>query len=246
MTLVVGHTRLKVLGGRRVQRVVVGITGASGFVYGVRAVQVLYQAGYEVHLVVSDNAYMVAAKEHGMTFQPNRAATWQKLVRSTARNPMLRYDDDVDAMAHDDAIDRRNHPEGRLVLHAFRDVSAPIASGSFLSLGGMIIPASMGTVAAVALGLSNNLIERAFDVLMKEGRRTVLVPRETPLSALHLEHMLRLARLGVRIVPAMPAFYHRPQTVEEIIDFVVGKALDALGITDIPLFQRWGEKDVRL
>lgn len=147
-------------------------------------------------------------------------------------------------MDHDDVMDGRHPSEGRLVLHAFRDVSAPIASGSFLSLGGMIIPASMGTVAAVALGLSNNLIERAFDVLMKEGRRTVLVPRETPLSALHLEHMLRLARLGVRIVPAMPAFYHRPQTLEEIIDFVVGKALDALGITDIPLFQRWGENDV--
>ncbi|PTQ56607.1 MAG: 3-polyprenyl-4-hydroxybenzoate carboxy-lyase UbiX [Candidatus Carbobacillus altaicus] len=211
------------------QRFVVAITGASGFMYGVRAVQVLFQAGYEVHVVVSDNAYMVAAKELRLRFHPNRETVWQMLVRQPESHPA------------EGEVTRGK--EGRLILHPFRDVSAPIASGSFETQGGIIIPASMGTVGSFALGLSNNLIERAFDVLLKEGRRIVLVPRETPLSAIHLEHMLRLARLGVRIVPAMPAFYHRPQTVEEMVDFVVGKALDALGVPDIHLFRRWGEEE---
>jgi 4-hydroxy-3-polyprenylbenzoate decarboxylase len=124
--------------------------------------------------------------------------------------------------------------------YPIEDVGASIASGSFRTAGMAIVPCSMGTLSGIAQGASGNLLERAADVMLKEGRPLVLVPRETPLNAIHLEHMLRLARLGVRIVPAMPAFYHRPRTMEDLVDFVVGKILDAMGI-DHELFKRWGD-----
>jgi 4-hydroxy-3-polyprenylbenzoate decarboxylase len=123
-------------------------------------------------------------------------------------------------------------------LHDFKDFTAPIASGSYPVEGMVVIPCSMGTLGAIASGLSQNLVHRAADCTIKEGRKLVLVPRETPLSAIHLENMLKLSRLGVRIVPAMPAFYSGQQSIQEIVDFMVGKALDQM---DIPhaLFPRW-------
>lgn len=122
--------------------------------------------------------------------------------------------------------------------HEFHDFTAPIASGSYPTEGMIIIPCSMGTLGAIASGLSQNLIHRAADCTMKEGRKLILVPRETPLSAIHLENMLKLARLGVRFVPAMPAFYGAQQKVEDLIDFMVGKVLDQLGISHA-LYPRW-------
>jgi 4-hydroxy-3-polyprenylbenzoate decarboxylase len=117
---------------------------------------------------------------------------------------------------------------------------APVASGSNPADAMVICPCSMGTLAAVAQGLSDNLIERAADVMIKENRKLILVPRETPFSALHLENMLKLARLGVTILPANPGFYHHPQRVEDLIDFVVARILDQLGI-DQQLMPRWGD-----
>ncbi|MFH1799871.1 MAG: flavin prenyltransferase UbiX [Candidatus Omnitrophota bacterium] len=128
-------------------------------------------------------------------------------------------------------------------LHDFKDFTAPIASGSYPTEGMVVIPCSMGTLGAIASGLSQNLIHRAADCTIKEGRKLVLVPRETPLSAIHLENMLKLSRLGVRIVPAMPAFYSGQQSIREIVDFMVGKVLDQMGISHT-LFPRWVGKIV--
>jgi len=123
------------------------------------------------------------------------------------------------------------------------DIDAPPASGSFDVAAMIICPCSMKTLAAVAHGYAHNLVARAADVMIKEGRPLVLVPRETPLSAIHLENMLALARLGVRIVPAMPGFYHQPRTMDHLTDFVVGKVLDQLPQVAHTLYRRWGQKD---
>lgn len=130
--------------------------------------------------------------------------------------------------------------QGAVVDHAPNDHGATIASGSYPTQGMLIVPCSMGTVAALAAGLANNLLLRVADVIQKEGRRLVVVPRETPLSTIHLENLLRLSQRGVRIVPPMPNFYKRPQTLEEIVDFVAARALVALGIAaSLPESQQW-------
>jgi len=131
----------------------------------------------------------------------------------------------------------------RYPLRAFKpdNFRAPMASGSFLTAGMLVVPCSMRTLSAIAHGASANLLERAADVTLKEGRRLVLVPRETPLSAIHLENMLKLARLGVHIVPPIPPFYLRPQSTDEIIDLIVRRAIAVLGIHEaLPAHQRWG------
>jgi flavin prenyltransferase len=125
-----------------------------------------------------------------------------------------------------------------LRIHDFHDFTASIASGSYPTDGMVVIPCSMGTLGAIASGLSQNLIHRAADCTIKEGRKLILVPRETPLSAIHLENMLKLSRLGVKIVPPMPAFYSGQQKISDLVDFVVGKILDQMGIPHA-LYPRW-------
>ena len=120
----------------------------------------------------------------------------------------------------------------------YRDMAAPIASGSFKTKGMVVIPCSMKTLASIAHGISSNLVERAADVTIKEGRPLVVVPREMPLSPIHLRNMLTLAEMGVRVAAAMPAFYHRPESIADMIDFVVGKTLDQLGV-DHQIYKRW-------
>jgi 4-hydroxy-3-polyprenylbenzoate decarboxylase len=127
---------------------------------------------------------------------------------------------------------------GKLTCHAWNNVGATIASGSFRTAGMVIIPCSMSTIGKLAAGLSSDLLERAADVQLKEGKKLVLVPRETPFSLIHLRNLTTLAEAGARIVPAIPAWYHNPQTIEDLVDFVVARALDQLEIDCVPL-KRW-------
>ena len=195
------------------KRLVVGITGASGVIYGVRLLDVLNQLNtYEIHLTISNS---------GMR------ALWEELE--------LRVD--LDNFKIESLLGRSSD---QVVYHHQSDIAASIASGSFRTDGMVIAPCSMGTVGSIAAGISRNLIHRAADVCIKERRKLVILPRETPLSSIHLENMLKLSRLGVCVLPAMPGFYHFPKTVDDQINFVVTKLLDQFGI-DSGLTQRWKE-----
>lgn len=192
---------------------VIGITGASGAAYGVRLCRFLLSAGEDVHLIVTDAGWRVLKEELGWD-----ASKRQESVR-------LHFESD-------------NWP-GKLEYVPVQDIGAKTASGSFQTQGMVVVPCSMGTLSGIANGASDNLLERTADVMLKEGRKLIVVPRETPLHAIHLENMLKLARLGVRILPAMPAFYQGPQTLDDMIDFVVGKILDCMEI-EHQLYKRWG------
>jgi flavin prenyltransferase len=192
---------------------IVGITGASGSIYGIRLTSVLLEMDCEVHLVITQAGWRVIKEELG----------WDTTNREAALEAAF------------------GHYPGKLVYHVIGDIGASIASGSFRVDGMIVMPCSMGSLSAIAHGTSDNLLARAADVMMKEGRELILVPRETPLHAIHLENMLKLARLGVKIIPAMPAFYYGPATMDDLVDFMVGKVLDSLRI-EHQLFRRWGEQ----
>jgi len=180
---------------------IVAITGASGIIYGVRITEVLLAQGYEVHLVVSEPGCIVMKQEMG----------WE--LGEYPQESLRQY-----------------FPQPGLYLYNNADIAARLASGSFITEGMVIVPCTMSTVAAVANGLSNNLIERTADVMLKERRPLIIVPRETPLSVIHLRNLLRLAEMGVAIVPAMPGFYHHPRNIDEMVSFMVGKILDIMRI----------------
>lgn len=192
---------------------IVGWTGASGILYGVRLVEVLTALGHRVELVVSDAARLVLREEQGLSLKS------------------LNQPESFSALFEPQTLER-------VVFHSHKDFTAPIASGSYPVSGMVIIPCSMGTLGAVASGISQNLIHRAADCCMKEGRKLAIVPRETPLNAIHLENMLKLARLGVSIVPAAPGFYSGAARIEDLVDFMVGKVLDQFGIPHA-LYPRW-------
>lgn len=195
---------------------VVGITGASGALYGIRFVQVLAELGHDVALVVSDAARLVIREELGVSLA---SLTDKEAFRAFFGPSVL----------------------ARLTLYSNQDFTAPIASGSYPTQGMVVIPCSTGTLGHVASGSIVNLIHRAAECHLKEARPLVMVPRETPLSAIQLENLLKLARLGVRVLPASPAFYAGAQTIQDLIDFIVGKVLDSLGISHV-LYPRWTGK----
>lgn len=197
----------------RPPRWVVGITGASGSIYGIRLIEVLLRGGAEVHVVVTDAGWRVLKEELGWDVTRRQAALEERFGQAEGG--------------------------GRLTFHPNADIGASIASGSFRVDGMIIMPCSMGTLASIAHGISDDLMTRAADVMMKEGRQLIIVPRETPLHAIHLENMLTLARMGVKLVPAMPAFYYGPQSIDDLVDFLVGKVLDIMAI-EHRLFKRWG------
>ena len=184
----------------------VGITGASGALYAVRTVAALLAGGFRVELVVSDFGRRLLHDELG------EAASCDRLLEYLAD----RYGEDVQA--------------GTLVVHSNRNLGASIASGSYACAGMAIVPCSMKTLAGVAHGLSRSLIERAADVMLKERRPLVIVPRETPMSLPQLRNLVASAEAGATVLPAMPAFYQGPRTLDDLADFMAGKILDALGV----------------
>ena len=192
------------------------LTGASGMPYGIRLLECLLAAGCRVQLLYSQVAQIVARQEMDLEL-PSRASDAQTLLR-----------------------ERYAALPGELFVYGRDEWFAPVASGSNAPDAMVVCPCTMGTLAAIAQGLASRLIERAADVAIKEGRKLILVPRETPFSAIHLENMLRLARAGAVILPANPGFYHHPQRVEDIVDFVVARVLDQLGVRHA-LMPRWGE-----
>ena len=196
------------------QAVAIGITGASGAVYAVRTVAALLERGVHVELIVSDYGRRLLRDELGdqATVERLRDFLEAKYGRSVAA--------------------------GEINLHSNRDLGATIASGSHGCSGMAIVPCSMKTLAAVANGLSRNLIERAADVMLKERRRLVLVPRETPMSLPQLRNMVLCAEAGAMILPAMPAYYQLPKTLDDLADFMAGKILSALGF-EHELYPAW-------
>jgi flavin prenyltransferase len=195
--------------------IALAITGASGSAYGLRLLELLIQNGRQVYLMISQAGELVIPMETGL-----------ELPAETAQ---------AEAML----AERYKAADGQLRMFGREEWTAPVASGSNPPAAMVVCPCTAGTLSAIACGASNNLIERAADVMLKEQRKLILVVRETPLSAIHLENMLKLARLGVVTMPASPGFYNRPQSIEQMVDFMVARVLDHLGI-EHDLVKPWG------
>ncbi|ODS32513.1 MAG: 3-octaprenyl-4-hydroxybenzoate carboxy-lyase [Candidatus Scalindua rubra] len=204
------------------ENIIVAITGASGIVYGQRLLQVLNDKSYSIHLSISEPAVKVIERESNLCLNLN--------------------DFDVGKF-----IDRKNHC---ITYHHVSDIAASISSGSFKTKAMIIAPCSMNTLCSIANGVASNLIQRAASVTLKEGRKLVVVPRETPLTSIHLEGMLKLSRAQACILPAMPGYYYHPKTIDDQVDFIVGKILDYIGIEYLPYTKKrygeWGYLDSEL
>ena len=198
--------------------ITLAFTGASGMPYGIRLLEQLLAHQQRVYLLYSQVAQIVARQEMYLTLpsSPNEAESYFN--------------------------QRYQLPDGQLRVYGREEWFAPVASGSNPADAMVICPCTMGTLAAIAAGLNQKLIERAADVMLKENRPLILVPREMPFSTIHLENMLKLARSGVTIMPANPGFYQHPKTIEDMVDFVVARILDHLKISH-SLIPRWGEKN---
>lgn len=194
------------------KRFFVGITGASGAPYAVRCLKALTDLGHQIDVAITDAGFKVIAAECGVQLDRTKP-DFRDLLGEKAAKQIRWFPNDA--------------------------IESPPSSGTFRQGGAMIIPCSMGTLGRIAAGFSSCLVERCADVAMKERRPLVIVPRETPLNAIHLRNMLRLARAGACILPAMPGFYHKPKEIGDLVDHVVTKALDALGV-EHALIRRWG------
>ena len=200
---------------KNIKRISLAITGASGVQYGLRLLELLLKADCHVDVMISKAAQLVIATETDLAL-PGRSSAQQDFLR------------------------QHFNADERLRVFGKEDWMAPVASGSGKYQAMVICPCSTGTLSAVATGASNNLIERAADVALKERRQLIMLLREMPLSEIHLNNMLTLTRMGAVIMPASPGFYHKPQSVQDMVDFVVARILDQLGI-DQQLVSRWGE-----
>ena len=200
-----------------VRHFALAITGASGAVYGLKVAEGLLRAGGRVSMLITSAGFAVLNEECGLD--------WGRL-----------------GICMEDELRAHFRYRGAgLAFYAESDLLSPIASGSSAPDAMIVAPCSMGTLSRISCGNSGNLLERAADVMLKEGRPLVLVPRETPLNAIHLENMLKLARLGVKIVPAMPAFYQHPESLDDMVNFMAGKILDSVAV-EHKLFNRWQDK----
>jgi len=193
---------------------IIAITGASGAIYGIRLLEYMLKQGFDIYLTISEEAKYIIKDEIGLTLGEDVHASLCDFFKIKGQN-LLYYPED--------------------------DLTAPIASGSNPVKGMVIVPSSMKVVSAVACGFASNLIERAADVILKERRLLIIVPRETPLNRIHLRNLLTLSEMGVHVIPAMPAFYHKPSTVDDMVNFIVGRILDGLHIEN-NLYRRWREK----
>ena len=193
-------------------RYVFAISGASGPIIGIRVLRELLRTA-EVYLIVSSPSFSIIREEAGIDWQAGSDAAVEKKIRTFFGTRKVFYCNE-------------------------HNMAAPVSSGSFKTDGMFIVPCSMKTLSGVANGYTENLIQRAADVTLKEGRQLLLCPREMPFSAIHLENMLKLARIGVKIAPPIPGFYHAPVSVEDMIDFMAGKILDSMGILH-SLYRRW-------
>jgi 4-hydroxy-3-polyprenylbenzoate decarboxylase len=200
--------------------ITLAMTGASGAQYGLRLLECLVQKGLKVQFLISEAARIVVAAETDLDL-PDDSKLEEFLTLNFDAEP------------------------GQIIVSTSRDWFSSVASGSATPKSMVICPASGGTISAIALGASNNLIERAADVAIKEKYQLIVVPRETPLSEIHLENMLKLARLGATILPAMPGFYHDPETINDLIDFIVARVLDHLDISQ-DIVPRWGDETENL
>lgn len=198
------------------RRVTLAVTGASGAQYALRLLECLVRAEVEVLFLISQAAQLVVATETELQLPPKPQALEAFLT------------------AHYQAR------AGQIRVFGKQDWMSPVASGSGAPSAMVVCPCSTGTLSAIACGASNNLIERAADVALKERRQLILVPRESPYSTIHLENMLRLSQMGAVILPASPGFYHQPQSIDDLVDFVVARILNQLGIEQ-ELLKRWGE-----
>jgi 4-hydroxy-3-polyprenylbenzoate decarboxylase len=192
---------------------VIGITGASGSIYGVRLIQELTTRRHHVDIVITQAGKKVLAEELGI-----------KHIRELEKKFFSKY-------------------KNRIKIWENHDFEAPFMSGSNAPEAVVVIPCSVGKLAAIANGISSNLLERIADVALKEKRQLILVVRETPLSLIHLENMVKAAKAGAQILPAMPAFYHNPKTIDDMVNFIVGKVLNLLGI-EHNLFKGWRKENV--
>ncbi|MCG9624830.1 UbiX family flavin prenyltransferase [Vibrio mediterranei] len=195
--------------------ITLAFTGASGAPYGMRILECLLAQDYTVYLLISSAARVVLATEHNIKLPSGPDA------------------------AHKALVQRLNCSPDKLVVCGKEDWFSPVASGSAAPKQMIVCPCSAGSVAAIAHGMSDNLIERAADVVMKERGQLLLVVRETPFSTIHLENMHKLSQMGVTIMPAAPGFYHQPESIEDLVDFIVARVLDHMGI-DQTLVPRWG------
>lgn len=188
-------------------RYIIGITGASGSIYGTRLIEELIKKEHEVYLVITNNGVKVLEYELEINFK-----NW---------------------------VENINKNKNLLKLCDIDDMFSSIASGSFKTDGMIIVPCSMGTLSKISNGFADNLLTRAADVMIKEKRKLILIPRETPLSSIHLQNMLFLSNLNVLIIPPMPAFYEKPKTIEDIVNVTIGRILSSINI-ESDLYHEWG------
>ena len=191
---------------------VIAISGASGAIYGITLLEYLLKAKHQVYLILSRSARLIIRDESGLDWGHNFSESKEILSKCYDGYPLTLCDEN--------------------------DMTAPIASGSVPTSGMIIAPCSMKTLSGITHGYSANLIERAADVSLKEGRSLILIPRETPMNRVHLKNMLIASELGATILPAMPPFYHHPKTIEDMVNFIAGRALDLLGLQN-QLYKRW-------
>lgn len=226
------------------RKIVVALTGASGATYSLRLLEVLLAAGCDIHLTISAAAQSVLEQELDLSvdlenFSPAALMLDSGDVLRDAKLQALRFTAGISGDSSN-VLGMGGGEPGALHYHHYRDYLAPIASGSFLTDGMVVCPCSSGTLSAIVHGDSMNLIHRAADVHLKERRKLVLVPRETPLSVPQLNNMKLAAEYGAVILPAMPGFYHGVKLLSDLVDFVVSRICDQLGIAN-SLIQRWGE-----